>query len=1036
MTSGVLWNVKGIRPEVRQTAISAARRSGVSVGQWLNSVIADSAAEEVAWAAEANASPTSDNDVYEDEIAWHHGGELAGVKAQLDELRRRLGRIAPTEAAGGNVARAAYRPHPDDALANQLAQTIARLERQLDQLLAAPGGGENAGRRAPADRPVTPPRAAETSAAEPTDIDQALAEIAARMRALDGEGRASEPARRAEQPHSDAPAFSRLENQLRDITVQIESIRRPCGIEQEIAGLRVELADIRCALTEALPRRAVESLEIEVKALAERVDHLRLSDAGSASLAGIERGLAEVRTALGALTPAESLIGYDEAAQTLSRKIDALMASSQDPAALQQLEAAIALMRDMVSHVATNDALTQLADEVRALAAKVDRIANGGGTDSNAYTALEQRIALLAEALHDRNGVAQANPHALETTLSGLTDKLAAFEQAPRDVPALDRIEQRLAQLVERLEASEHRPGQLEAIERTLADRLANIEASLQTKTSARQAPAPARPPQQAATLPAVTVTPTVAPPLQPAEAPPAMAPVPATRGDAAPAADGLRHDAASTRTPIDPDLPPDHPLEPGIRTPRARVAVSAADRIADSEAALGAAKPPVIPDPAGKSNFIAAARRAAKAAALSQNDDARPATSAAGEPPRKLFTDRLRKLIIGAGVVLIAVGALHVAMSYFAKSPTESPPPLQTENSTPRGEAAPASQSDRSPSPGERSEHGPVGGAAEQPSPGRNITAAVPSSRTGNAIAEPTGTAVPALAEQPAVPEPASGILSPVLATATPAPAPAPVAPLQIVPELASPAQAPPQPDRLPAGVGAGLRTAALAGNPAAEYEIAVRYADRPGQEQDFAEAARWFERAANRGLAPAQFRLGGLYEKGIGVKKDLVTARRLYLAAAENGNGKAMHNLAVLHAEGIDGKPDYRVAAQWFRSAAERGIADSQYNLGVLYARGIGVEQNLAESYKWFTLAAAQGDKDAGKKRDDVAARLDPQSLIAARLAAQTFTPEAQPEEATTVKAPPGGWDGEAAEKPAKRKARTAPRKPVPARDTVTTR
>ena len=99
--------------------------------------------------------------------------------------------------------------------------------------------------------------------------------------------------------------------------------------------------------------------------------------------------------------------------------------------------------------------------------------------------------------------------------------------------------------------------------------------------------------------------------------------------------------------------------------------------------------------------------------------------------------------------------------------------------------------------------------------------------------------------------------------------------------------------------------------------------------------------------------------------------------MAAAGKGHAKAMHNLAVLYAEGIDGKPDYANAAQWFRKAAEHGVADSQYNLGVLAARGIGMDRNIAESYKWFALAAAQGDKDAGRKRDEVATQLDAQTL-----------------------------------------------------------
>ena len=217
---------------------------------------------------------------------------------------------------------------------------------------------------------------------------------------------------------------------------------------------------------------------------------------------------------------------------------------------------------------------------------------------------------------------------------------------------------------------------------------------------------------------------------------------------------------------------------------------------------------------------------------------------------------------------------------------------------------------------------------------------------------------------------------------------------------------------DKLPAAIGGALRTAAAKGDPAAEFEIAQRYAEGRGVPQNFAEAAEWFERAAKQGLVPAQFRLGGLYEKGLGVKKNLDTARRFYLAAGEAGNAKAMHNLAVLYAEGIDGKPDYQTAAKWFRKAADHGVADSQYNLGILYARGIGVEQNLAEAYQWFALAAREGDKEAAKKRDDVAcASRSSRSLTAAQAAVQAWTPEPQPEAALQVKAPPGGWDTAAA-------------------------
>jgi localization factor PodJL len=228
---------------------------------------------------------------------------------------------------------------------------------------------------------------------------------------------------------------------------------------------------------------------------------------------------------------------------------------------------------------------------------------------------------------------------------------------------------------------------------------------------------------------------------------------------------------------------------------------------------------------------------------------------------------------------------------------------------------------------------------------------------------------------------------------------------------------------DELPAGIGGiQLRSAAVAGDDGAAYEIGVRFAEGHGAPANLEEAAYWFERAAAKGVVPAQFRLASLLEKGIGMKKDVARARRLYLAAAARGNAKAMHNLAVLYAEGIDGKPDYANAAQWFRKAANAGISDSQFNLGVLAARGLGVEKNMPESYKWFALAAIQGDREAAKKRDDVATQMDEKTLAAAKEAVASFKAKRPPDDAVLVPAPPGGWDHAAEQHPPKARPKPA--------------
>lgn len=194
-------------------------------------------------------------------------------------------------------------------------------------------------------------------------------------------------------------------------------------------------------------------------------------------------------------------------------------------------------------------------------------------------------------------------------------------------------------------------------------------------------------------------------------------------------------------------------------------------------------------------------------------------------------------------------------------------------------------------------------------------------------------------------------------------------------------------------------LRSAAAAGNAAAEFLIGVKYTEGDGVAADLTKAAVWYQKAADKGLAPAQYRLASLYEKGRGVEKDLVKAQAWYMQSAEAGNAKAMHNLAVLFAEGAGDQPDYGSAAKWFEQAANFGVKDSLFNLGILYAGGIGVEKDLVASYKWFAIAAEQGDQEAAKRRDDVANMMDQETLANAQLAVERFELKTPPAAANKV-------------------------------------
>lgn len=204
-----------------------------------------------------------------------------------------------------------------------------------------------------------------------------------------------------------------------------------------------------------------------------------------------------------------------------------------------------------------------------------------------------------------------------------------------------------------------------------------------------------------------------------------------------------------------------------------------------------------------------------------------------------------------------------------------------------------------------------------------------------------------------------------------------------------------------------AAIESLAVKGEASAQYEIAARLVEGRGVARDAKAAAQWFEKSAAQGVAPAQYRIGSMYEKGIGVERDYARARKWYALAAEAGNARAMHNLAVLLAEGGEDKPDYAGAGEWFRKAAEYGVRDSQFNLAILYARGLGVSQDLKQAYVWFSAAADQGDEDAGKKRDEMGARLDSKELAAAKALAGAFRPREPSREANEAPTLKSGGD-----------------------------
>ena len=159
-------------------------------------------------------------------------------------------------------------------------------------------------------------------------------------------------------------------------------------------------------------------------------------------------------------------------------------------------------------------------------------------------------------------------------------------------------------------------------------------------------------------------------------------------------------------------------------------------------------------------------------------------------------------------------------------------------------------------------------------------------------------------------------------------------------------------------------LKARSDAGDKTAARQLAeMYYLGRGGVEQNFGEAARWYETLARQGDARAQTSLGLMYARGHGVEKNLQTARKWWLHAAAQNDPGAQYNLGVIYTRGEGVAQDYTQAARWLAQAAQRGHIQAQHNLGLLYHEGKGLERDLQRTYFWLKVAALQGD---GPSRD----------------------------------------------------------------------
>lgn len=151
--------------------------------------------------------------------------------------------------------------------------------------------------------------------------------------------------------------------------------------------------------------------------------------------------------------------------------------------------------------------------------------------------------------------------------------------------------------------------------------------------------------------------------------------------------------------------------------------------------------------------------------------------------------------------------------------------------------------------------------------------------------------------------------------------------------------------------------QTKAGFGNPEAQNRLGLHWINgEQGLTRNPLEAAAWFRRAAEQGLAEAQFNL----------------------------------TLFLLNGEGAP--PDLPQAATWCRRAALQGLTNAQDLLGLMYARGDGVPKDPVEALAWFQTAAHLGHHEAAGRVNSLRSSLRPAAVAEAENRFQVLRSEVE--------------------------------------------
>jgi localization factor PodJL len=997
MKPGMPWSVKGIDPETREAAKDAARRSGMTLGEWLNTMILDQSDED------GNPLPPAPLPEESSPRPSELAAKRADMSVRLEEIASQLAQIARRDNDTKPTSAQSYMPPPQpprrsddgDDIRKILGRIDSNEHQTVEAFTAVNERLANLGRQiaqsmkdGQAPRPMEPQaikslEQAVRNIVEHIEISEKrsrdtlknmqerLSEVAQREPATnedaihasliaDLEGKLGELSRRVERSEArpSAPP-DMLRKELTELAERIETVRAAAeqlatrAQTQAVQTSQRELQEIERRILSVLKEAQsafssqgasnadFQKLRAEVSALNQRIDATKATAASERDVHALRVAMEQLQTRVAQGPDPRPFAEMDKKFADLSRRVEQAQAAPRIIPEIGQLERRMAEMDVKLKDAfkAQPDPRVHAAME-RKLTEVADRMAKAEQQLGHVET-IERAVNQLFESVeHTRSWARDAAEDAANRMGARLMSEMPRQAAGPNHSAELRMLEDGLRAVRESAVHADHRNQEtLEAVHETLEQivgKLAELETAAVGHQIAQATFAGNEPTSDAAQW-----SPT--PQWSPAPQPEAYA---------------------------EPEPEPEAPYEePQIFGQSPEPEYKAEAQQDSWQHAEPAAEAPEV-------DYLALARKASLAAAHGQILAGAVAGGAAAEKSGGLFS----------------------GLSFKRKRDTSAWSSAMEARQMPEIRPAMAVQS------GGKRRTLLLAGLVLLMVAGAftfNKFSSAPS-KPVSAI-EPADTQAVAEAQTPAasIDELTTSALSEGHPDST----------LQSI--VATPGSLSNVPERPPTEIGTqALRGAAEVGDASAQFIVATRFLDGNGVAADLAQAAHWYQKSANAGLAPAQYRLATLFERGRGVPKDLATAMVWYTRAAEQGNVKSMHNVAVLAAGTELGAPNYPLAQKWFLAASRHGLKDSQFNLAVLYERGLGTDKNPAEAYFWYSIAASHKDQDAANRAILLAKAMPKKDVAEVNKRVEAWVPDTAPDAANTVSIQDPAWqDGRAA-------------------------